>query len=159
MPLSTPPATRIGNVSACCPITTGQGFGLWDPEGRGSYHDLHGAPARRAPVHGHPLVDDVGHGAHRLCRRKGEQQAGVRAQGWGWAVHILQAVCIQTPNGQELGVEIKTKGNGNRPERERETAWKWLLRNECISRSIENRPRSNHTESITWRRAEVGVLR
>lgn len=114
---------RIGTISAHQPHR--HGAGIWAPgppvpPTRGPYHDLHGAPARRAPVHGHPLVDDVGHGAHRLCQRKGEQQAGVRAQGWGWAMHILQAGYIQTPNGRELGVEIKPKGNGNRPERERE---------------------------------------
>lgn len=83
------------------------GSGTPLPPTRGPYHDLHGAPARRAPVHGHPLVDDVGHGAHRLCRRKGEQQAGIRAQGWGWAVHILQAVYIQMPHGVEIKREWK----------------------------------------------------
>lgn len=35
-----------------------------------TYHDLHGAPARCAPVHGHSLVDYMGHCPHRLCQSK-----------------------------------------------------------------------------------------
>lgn len=50
---------------------------LQPPRPLGPYHDLHGAPARGPPVHGHPLVDDMGHGSHSLCREgRREGQVG-----------------------------------------------------------------------------------
>lgn len=35
-----------------------------------SYHDLHGRPARRSPVHGHSLIDHMRHCSHYLCKRE-----------------------------------------------------------------------------------------
>lgn len=32
-----------------------------------AYHDLHGRPPRRPPVHGHALVYHIGHGSNNLC--------------------------------------------------------------------------------------------
>ena len=33
-----------------------------------THHDLHSSPPGGAPVHGHALVDHIGHGSHNLCR-------------------------------------------------------------------------------------------
>ena len=34
---------------------------------KAAYHDLHGRPPRRPPVHRHALVDHIGHGPNNLC--------------------------------------------------------------------------------------------
>lgn len=39
----------------------------WHKKLLAAYHDLHGRPPRRPPVHRHALVDHVGHGPNNLC--------------------------------------------------------------------------------------------
>ena len=94
-PLSTQQSMRQGPTAPNLPEP--QGHHPWSGAGspapgrthtkRSHYHDLHGAPTRCAPVHGHPLVNDVSHGTHRLCHeRRGNCRLGgwPRAQGPAW---------------------------------------------------------------------------
>lgn len=98
-------------TSTChsCPPGPGSPPTEWGHTGRASlYHDLHGAPARCAPVHGHPLVDDVGHGAHGLCH---ERRGNCRWGAAGGTGPSLGMFCKYRPGARSRdgGAEMSCK--------------------------------------------------